>query len=107
MSDQTIEFQAKIYFYDLKNCAREFGFKADENWEVGMASSVEKAAIENQYSPTLSVNMLPEMLAEVLSSVRFKLAQKPSGVEKTWDATAIRRQNLQYLVAYSPKRLRR
>jgi hypothetical protein len=39
MSDQTIEFQAKIYFYDLMNCAREFGFKADENWEVSMATS--------------------------------------------------------------------
>ena len=107
MSDQTIEFQAKIYVYDLKNCAREFGFKADENWEVSMASSAEKAAIERQYFPTLSASVLPEMLAEMLGSVKFKLTQKLAGLEKSLDTAAIRKQNLQYLVAYSPNRLRR
>jgi hypothetical protein len=107
MSDQTIEFQAKIYVYDLKNCAREFGFKADENWEVSMATSAEKAAIEKQYFPTLSASVLPEMLAEMFGSVKFKLTQKLAGLENALDTAAIRRQHLQYLVAYSPNRLRR
>jgi hypothetical protein len=49
MKDQTIEFQAKIYVYDLHNCAREFGFKTDEVWEVSMATGQEKTAIENKY----------------------------------------------------------
>ena len=107
MSDQTIEFQAKIYVYDLKNCAREFGFKADEKWEVSMASSVDKAAIEKQYFPTLSVSVLPEMLAEMFGSVNFKLTQKLAGLEAALDTAAIRKQHLQFLVAYSPNRLRR
>jgi hypothetical protein len=107
MRDQTIEFQAKIYVYDLNNCAREFGFKADEHWEVSMATSAEKAAIEKQYFPTLAANVLPEMLVEMLGSVQFKLTQKLAGLDKTLDTTAIRKQHLQYLVAYNPDRLRR
>jgi hypothetical protein len=104
MSDQTVEFQAKIYVYDLKNCAREFGFKPDEGWDVSMVSSQQKADIEKKYFPTLSAKVLPEMLAEMLGSVRFKLSQ---GMEKALDTAAIRQQHFQYLVGYSPERLRR
>lgn len=104
MSDQTIEFQAKIYVYDLNNCAREFGFKADENWDVSMVTSQQKADIEKKYFPTLAAKVLPEMLAEMLGSVKFKLNQ---GIKKMLDTTGIRQQDLQYLVAYNPNRLRR
>jgi len=104
MSDQTIEFQAKIYVYDLKNCAREFGFKAEEHWDVSMVTSQQKADIEKRYFPILSAKVLPEMLAEMLGSVKFKLSQ---GIEKVPDTATIRQQHLQYLVAYSPDRLRR
>jgi hypothetical protein len=107
MNDQTVEFQAKVYVYDLNNCAREFGFKADEIWEVDMASSHDKADIEKKYFPTLSAKVLPEMLAEMMSSVKFKLSQRLAGIEKNTDATHIRQQELQYLIAYSPNRLRR
>jgi hypothetical protein len=104
MNDQTIEFQAKIYVYDLKNCAREFGFKPDENWEVSMATEQQKADIEKTHFPTLSAKVLPEMLAEMLGSVKFKLSQ---GIEKALDTATIRKQHFRYLVAFSPNRLRR
>jgi len=103
MSDQTVEFQARIYVYDLNNCAREFGFKADEGWEVGIVNNQQKADIEKKYFPTLSAKVLPEMLAEMLGSVRFKLSK---GMEKPVDTGTIRQQHFQYLVAYSPHRLR-
>jgi len=105
MSEQTVEFQARIYVYDLQNCAREFGFKAGEAWEVGPVSSEEKAAIEKKYFPTLSARVLPEMLTEMLGSVIFKLSQQPA--EKEMDMTHIRQRRLEYLVAYNPDRLRR
>ena len=107
MSDQTIESQAKIYVYDLHNCAREFGFKADEQWEVSMVASQEKTDLESKYFPTVSAKVLPEMLAEMLSSVKFKLSQQLAGIEKALDAPLIRQQEVQYLFAYNPKRLRR
>ncbi len=107
MSNQTVEFQAKIYVYDLDNCAREFGFKADENWQVNMVSREEKAAIEKQYFPVLSASVLLEMLAEMFGSVKFKLTRQLASLENVLDAATIRRQHLQYLVAYNPNRLRR
>ncbi len=42
----------------------------------------------------------------MLGSVKFKLSQQVAG-EKELDATHIRQQELEYLVAYSPNRLRR
>jgi hypothetical protein len=39
MSDQTIKFQARIYVYDMNNYARDFGFKADDNWEISMSAA--------------------------------------------------------------------
>ncbi|MDN3551619.1 hypothetical protein [Mucilaginibacter aquaedulcis] len=107
MNNPTIEYQAKMYVYDLKNCASEFGFKADEYWEVGMASREEKSAIEKQYAPTLSASVLPEMLCEMLRVVRYKLTQQLVGSGKPIDLATIRQQHLQYLVAYSPNRVRR
>lgn len=107
MKDQTVEFLAKVYVYDLNNCASEFGFKADENWEVGMASSSEKADLEKKYFPTLSARVLPEMLAEMMSSVKFKLSQPLAVIKQYTDTRSILQQELQYLVAYSPNRLRR
>lgn len=106
MSNQTIEFQAKIYVYDLQNCAREFGFKADEGWEVSVASHQEKMFLEKKFFPMLSAKVLPEMLPEMLGSVKSKLNQQVVAGENL-NATSIRQQELQYLVAYSPNRLRR
>jgi hypothetical protein len=107
MSDQTIEFQTKIYVYDLKNCAREFGFKADDNWEISMVSGAENAFIERQYFPTLSASVQPEMLGKMCSSVKYNLSQHLDQSEKALNTAEIRSQHLQYLVAYSPNRLRR
>lgn len=107
MSDQTVEFQAKLYVYDLMSCAREFGFKADEDWEVSMASLQEKTFLEKKFSPMLSTRVIPEKLPEMLRSVKFKLNQQITGAENNPDANSVRQQELQYLVAYSLKRLRR
>lgn len=106
MNDQTISFQAKIYVYDLRNCAKEFGFTADESWEICMVSKTEKTALEKRYFPTLSAKALPEMLAEIFSLVKTQLNQALKETEKNMDARQIEQQELQYLVAYSAKRTR-
>jgi len=100
----TVEQQATIYVYDLNNCANEFGFKSDEGWEIGLASDAEKTAIEKKYFPTISARALPEILAELLHLVRKRLSGLNSGNSPHSVNTADG--NFQYLVAYSPKRLR-
>ncbi len=105
MNKQTTEFQASVYVFDLNNCAKEFGFKADENWEISMASIEDKLQIEKRYFPTLSVKANPEMLLEMLHSVSFKLAQKTTKAN-VFDVSAIQEQHLQFLVAFNPGRQR-
>lgn len=106
MNVPTTEFQAKIYVYDLQNCAREFGFKADESWEVSMASKTEKNDLEKSYFPTLSAEALPEMLSQIFGLVKTRLNQPLKETEKNMDAKQIKQRSLRYLVAYSAKRPR-
>ncbi|MCQ6959292.1 hypothetical protein [Mucilaginibacter aquariorum] len=104
MNDQTIEFQAKIYVFDLNNCAREFGFKSEEHWVIQAVNKEEKSVLEMRYFPTISAKVLPDMLAEMLASVKFKLSQQLAGAEKKLDAAFILQQQLRFLIAYNPAR---
>ncbi len=103
INTKTVEQQASIYVYDLNNCAREFGFKSEEGWEIGLASDSEKKAIEKKYFPTVSVRALPEMLAELFHLVKKRLSQANSGNSMHSVNVDL---NFQYLVAYNSKRLR-
>src|ERR1700744_244570 len=105
MTEQTIEFQARVYVYDLQNCAREFGFKTDENWEIMLASAQDKIALEKQYFPAVSLKSMPESLVQLLNLIRLKLRQKVNK-ETAPDVKIIREQELQYLVAYCAGRQR-
>jgi hypothetical protein len=65
MSNKSIEYQANVYVYDLNNCAREYGFKTDDMWELSLATADEKRVFEKQYLPTISAKALPEFLSEL------------------------------------------
>ena len=108
MSNPSVELQAKMYVYDLNNCAKEFGFKPDENWELSLASASEASDIEKKYYPTITTKVLPEILAELMRVVKVKLIEAKAGFERKFDSgnpsTAGR--DLQYLVAFNPKRVR-
>lgn len=106
MSSQIGEFQVKLYMYDLNNCAKEFGFKTDDVWEVGLVTDMEKSAIEKKYFPTISAKILPSMLLEIFSTVKERLLQTKSDVEKTFDMNYISAGKLNYLIAFNPNRER-
>ena len=107
MNNQTIEYQAKEYLFDLDNTARENGFKPDEHWEVSLATASEKKVIENKYSPTISIKVMPEVLSGMFRIVKATLSQALDSVENSIDAKSIAKSELQYVVAYNPARLRR
>jgi hypothetical protein len=107
MATQTVEFQAKVYTYDLNNCARENGFKADEVWEVSLATDEDKTAIESKYYPTVWAKVSPEILSEMLGLVKEQLLQVKPNVEDVLDKKAILTNHLHYLIAFNPKRERR
>jgi hypothetical protein len=107
MSNQTVEFQAKMYVYDLNNCAKEFGFKPDENWELSLASASEASDLEKRYYPTIITKVLPEILGELMRTVKIKLIEAKAGFERKFDSgDNSTGRDLQYLVAFNPKRVR-
>jgi hypothetical protein len=77
MHSNTIALEAKIYLYDLRNCAREIGFKAGEEWSLNQASFKEKAECKRRYYPTVSTKVDPEDLTELFGLVSNNL--NPSG----------------------------
>ncbi|MBW4889450.1 hypothetical protein KXQ82_06980 [Mucilaginibacter sp. HMF5004] len=109
MTTETIEYQAKVYIYDLNNCARENGFKPEENWQLSLATSQEKKDIEKKYHPTVSTKVLPETLGELFGQVNEKLIQAKPEIAKKFDGDTLynKTNEHQYLVAFNPKRERR
>jgi len=105
MTDQATALQAKLFVFDLENSAKEHWFKPDENWEISVVTGVDKSAIEKKYYPTVSAKFLPELLAGMLSTVKSSL--KLAGpIEPALDIKTICLNDLQYLIAYNPTRLR-
>jgi hypothetical protein len=107
MQNQTTEYQAKEYLFDLNNIASENGFKTEDVWELSLATADEKKAIEKKYYPTVSAIVLPEIVAEFLVLIKTKLASVKAKFHNTSEQDAGRNKQLQILVAYNPNRLRR
>lgn len=106
MINKAVEMQAKMYVYDLNNCAREFGFKVDEGWELNVATSAERAAIEKKYHPTITAKVLPEILSELFGAVKDRLEQVKADIRNNLNPNNANNSELQYLVAFNPKRIR-
>lgn len=107
MNNQSIEYQAREYLFDLNNAAKENGFKADERWKVSLATAAEKEVIEKNYYPTISTEVVPEVLSEMFRIVKATLSQALDSLEKTLDEKSVTENQLQYVIAYNPNRLRR
>ena len=73
MTNPTVELQAKMYVFDLGNCAKEFWFKDTEDWDLCLASSEQKLELERKYYPTISKRGLPEALIQLHSLVKTRL----------------------------------
>ena len=106
MSEQSIETQTKMYLYDLTNLAKEHGFKADDNWEFSMVTNADRLKIQRNYFPTAATKMGPEILLQVLNQVKARLNQSYTRDDNSIDKRTIIEDELDYLVAFNPKRPR-
>jgi hypothetical protein len=107
MSDQTLEFEAREYVYDLENCSKEHGFKAEEGWELALATTTERITVEKKYFPTISAKVAPGALLELLRLVKHKLGKIKYGLGKMLEHDNSTDNQLQYLIALNPYRLQR
>jgi len=106
MTDQSNEYKAREYVFDLGNVAKENWFKPDESWELSLATSDEKSSIERRYYPTVSAKVLPEKLNGLLDLVKVKLIDLHMNFASLSPAARAVHDDLQYIIAFNPNRQR-
>jgi hypothetical protein len=106
MTDQSNELRAREYVFDLGNVAKENWFKPDESWELSLATSDEKSALEKRYYPTVSAKALPEKLAGLLDLVKVKLIDLHMNFASVPLPAGAGHDHFQYIVAFNPNRPR-
>ncbi|WP_207532448.1 hypothetical protein [Desertivirga arenae] len=105
MISTTVEFEARMYLFDLSNCAQEYWFKADEGWDLCLATSAQKLELERKFHPTLSKNGLPEMLLQLHQLVKTKLHKANPHIEQSGHQEHMTTAP-EFLIAFNRNRLR-
>jgi len=103
MMNRTIESEAREYVYDLKNCAREFGFNNQECWQFSLVTDLEKTKIEKDYHPTVSAHPAQEALLEFLRLVKGKMMLPLNKEEYGFDTNSVDHKDVRHLIAFNPK----
>jgi hypothetical protein len=106
MKNKTIEDQTKMYLYDLMNTAKEHGFKADDNWELSIVTDTERQKIQKDYYPTIATRVIPEFLLQVFHLTKSRLNQSLNKIEEGLNNRSVVAGDLNYIVAFNPKRPR-
>jgi hypothetical protein len=103
---QTIESQTRMYMFDLLNTAKEHGFKGEDGWELNMVTNTERIKIQKDYYPTVAAKIGPEILLQVLHTVKARLDQPSYKGGSRENEPNLLNEDLNYLVAFNPKRMR-
>jgi len=107
VAKQSIETETRMYMYDLLNTAKEFGFKAEDSWELSMVTNTERIKIQKDYYPTIAAKVGPEILLQVFHTIKARLNQSFHKEEPRSDGRGgAVTEDLNYLVAFNPKRPR-
>mgnify|MGYP003576266402 FL=1 len=107
MMNTTVELQAKMYVFDLGNCATEFWFKDDEEWDLCLASGEQKLELERKYHPTISQKALPETLIQLHRLVKLRLLKANPRLLKSSEPSEEMFASPEFLIAFNRNRARR
>ena len=104
---QAVETETRMYMYDMQNAAKEHGFKGEDGWELSMATNTERIKIQKDYYPTISAKVGPEILLQVFHTIKSRLNQSFQKEEPRPNNDRFAPvEDLNYLVAFNPKRPR-
>ena len=101
-----IETETRMYMYDLLNTAKEFGFKAEDSWELSMVTNTDRIKLQRDYFPTIASKIGPEILLQVFHTIKTRLNQSFQKEAVRVDERNPATEDLNYLVAFNPKRPR-
>lgn len=106
MNEKNVENETRLYLFDLMNTAKEHGFKTDDVWAFSVATDAERVKLQRAYHPTISTKLLPEIMLQVYHSIKGRLNQPFSADEEQLDKRNLLAGDMNFLVAYNPKRPR-
>ncbi len=73
MVSNDAKVQAKVFLYELNNTRHEYGFSANEEWTLDLATNGQKKDLENKYYPLLSITIAPEHIMGMLDLLEDQL----------------------------------
>lgn len=106
VAKDAIETETRMYMYDLLNTAKEFGFKGDDSWELSMVTNTDRIKLQRDYFPTIASKIGPEILLQVFHTIKTRLNQSFQKEAVKVDERNPSTEDLNYLVAFNPKRPR-
>jgi hypothetical protein len=106
MKEQSVENQTRMYMYDLMNTAKEFGFKGEDSWQLSMVTDAERQKIQKDYYPTIAAKIIPEFLLQVFNLTKQRLNQSFTKTNEEAANRNVAVSELNYIVAFNPKRPR-
>ena len=98
--------QVNLFLFDLKNEAKEHGFKAGETWVLQLVTEQEITDLKRQHHPVVLARLRQQALLPAYLQVKCKLQQSLSSVDLALTADDVERDNKKHLAAYPERNIR-
>lgn len=92
--------QINLFLFDLKNEAREHGFKAGESWSLSIATENEIINLKKEHHPVISLRLQTHALLRAYLQVKSKLMQPINETDRTLTEDELSQNEKKHLVAY-------
>ncbi|MBE5322076.1 hypothetical protein IM793_23175 [Pedobacter sp. MR2016-19] len=105
MANNDQKAQAKVFLYELNNTRHEYGFSADEEWTLDLATDSQRKVLEHKYYPMLSLTVVPENIIGMLDLLEDKLGNAVGHIKDSLSRKKISKEST-HLLAYCIARLK-
>lgn len=103
---QSLNGQAAIFLFDLKNEATEHGFGESGSWTLELATEGELRSLRRLHHPVIALRLKPHDLLNIFKQVKSKLQQPLTRQEMELNANDMTMNNKNQLVAYPAQKAR-
>ena len=97
---------ANLFLFDLKNEAREHGFRTGDSWILQLVTDEEMVSLKRHHHPLISIKLYPDVLLGVFQQVKQKLNQTLNKEEEVLTVTDMMNNHVKYLAAYPDRKPR-
>lgn len=92
--------QVSLFLFDLKNEAREHGFKANESWKLELITENELISLKRYHHPVIYLRLQTQALLKVYQQVKNQLQQSLSEADEALTVNNLAQDEKKYLAAY-------